>query len=152
MNQEKGEGETFQFPSFDEKESDHISKSNTVSINIEEEDKFEIPNQKPPKNPPNFSFTEFPPIEGANSPIDSFQFSFDDFQPDEQNDQAAFTFDINEKSSSKNEEEQLYQKFVTLISNPCFEYKGKPLKELFKQEDEAESIEAAYQLLIQAYQ
>lgn len=147
--------DSFQFPSFDSapQGDDVVSKSNTLSINIEEEeeDKFEFPQNENQKSTPEFSFSDFPPIDGSNSQIDAFQFSFDNFQPDQQNDQSTFTFDANDDANSKKEEEQLYQKFVSLISNPCFEYQGKPLKELFKQDDNTESIDAAYDLLIQAY-
>ena len=152
---DQNKSDSFQFPSFDSPEQENAvtSKSNTLSINIEEEeeDKFEFPQNESPKNTSQFSFSEFPPIDGTNSPIDAFQFSFDNFQPDQQNDQSAFTFDANDDANSKKDEEQLYQKFVSLISNPCFEYKGKPLKELFKQEDSTESVDSAYDLLMQAY-
>lgn len=152
---EQTKSDNFQFPSFDssEQENNATSKSTTLSINIEEEeeDKFEFPQNESQKNSPEFSFSEFPPIDGSSPKIDAFQFSFDNFQPDQQNDQSAFTFDANDDANSKKEEEQLYQKFVSLISNPCFEYKGKPLKELFKQEDSTESVDSAYDLLIQAY-
>ncbi|OHT14932.1 hypothetical protein TRFO_42804 [Tritrichomonas foetus] len=151
---ESPKNNVFEFPTFDNDNGQQLESNNKISISIEEEDedeeeKFEFPRSE---SPDAFNFSEFPPMDGtATSSPDAFQFSFDDFKPDQQDDQAVFTFDANDKTNANNEEEQLYQKFVTLISNPCFEYKGKPLEELFHQDDETESVDAAYDLLVKSF-
>ena len=59
-----------------------------------------------------------------------------------------FTFDANDDTTAKLEEEKLFTKFVELISNPCFKYVGKPLEDLFRQEDPTDTPEAAFALLV----
>ena len=76
-----------------------------------------------------------------------FNFSFDNF-PTGESTETSFTFDANDDSSTKAEEDKLYNKFIELISNPCFKYVGKPLEELFKQDDPTDSSEAALALLV----
>ena len=74
-----------------------------------------------------------------------FTMNFDDFPAEGQT--ASFTFDENENDASK-EEENLYQKLLTLISNPCFEYTGKPLSDLFVHNDPTDNSEYAFDALI----
>ena len=76
-----------------------------------------------------------------------FNFSFADFSNESNvNEGASFTFDINE-TENKPEEDKLFDQFISLISNPCFEYKGKPLNDIFKQEDPTDSASAAFAYL-----
>ena len=149
---------SFNFPDIENsKQSEKIEipeNTNSITIDIgeeeEEEDKNEKKEDKTEKAAPNdtFTFPEFPAV-GGESANDPFQFSFDDFTPDQENDQSAFVFDANDTKPT-NQEDELFQKFVSLLSNPCFEYTGKPLTELFKQEDETESIDAAYDIIMKS--
>jgi hypothetical protein len=87
-----------------------------------------------------FSFDDF--AADGNGGADGFVFSFGGF-PEESG--AAFTFDANDEGTS--ETEMLFEKFMGLIANPCFEYSGRPLVELFRHEDPGDSAEAAMRLL-----
>lgn len=98
-----------------------------------------------------FNFGEFPANDGQdnNGGDGSFQFSFDDF-PSGNDGQtgASFTFDANDAAPAASEEDKLYDKFISLIGNPCFDYTGRPLIEYFKHEDPTDSAAAAFSLLV----
>jgi hypothetical protein len=91
-----------------------------------------------------FSFDAFP-ADGASAGDGGFDFQFDEF-PDDAG--ASFTFDANQEPPPASESEILFEKFLGLIGNPCFAYSGRPLVELFRQEDPTDSAEAARALLL----
>lgn len=126
-------------------------ESNKLAIDIpeEEEDRHEPVPQFGNSQPEEFQFSinSFPGNDGG-AVTESFEFSFNDFPQEQVDSQAAFTFDANEEKQGNPEADQLFEKFVTLISNPCFDYKGRPLDELFLQDDPTESAEAAYEILV----
>lgn len=98
-----------------------------------------------------FNFGDFPTNDGQdnNGGDGSFQFSFNDF-PSGNDGQAnaSFTFDANDAIPIASEEDKLYDKFISLINNPCFDYTGRPLIEYFKHEDPTDSAAAAFSLLV----
>jgi hypothetical protein len=79
----------------------------------------------------------------------AFEFKFDDFPQDgELENGASFIFDVDSEKNEPAEVDELFDKFISLISNPCFEYSGRPLADLFKYEDPTDSAEAALALLM----
>lgn len=166
----KQEGEDkIEFPEFPE-ESEPKQQTDEISMDIPEEEEkkeeaFAFPTdfQEPKKDETDTNEIKIDLGEAEEKPADDsfqfnfgdatggndFQFSFNDFPQDGEADNgASFTFDANDQTPAVAEEDQLYEKFITLIANPCFEYTGKPLVELFKHEDPTDSAAAAFALLV----
>jgi hypothetical protein len=118
-----------------------IANSLSIAIDCEEEDPPEV-SQPPTFNP--FGDSQVPPT----SNFESFDFTFDNFTPSAPTDDSAFTFEVDSAPPAQSEEDILYEKFEALLGHACFEYTGKPLVEMFKQEDELDTIEAAYEFLV----
>jgi len=87
---------------------------------------------------------QFPAGEESNG---GFSFSFDSF-PQNTEQESAFVFDANEEKPEENPDNALYEQFLGLIANPCFEYTGKPLDELFKYEFDNDTPEKAFEILV----
>jgi hypothetical protein len=118
------------------------SRVDTADLSIipDEEEDRSTPQQ------PNLSTFQPFSFDGGDAP--SFNFTFDDVPQPNGADSSGFVFDLNEQPTELSEEEQLFGRLRELLNNPCFEATGPSLTELFKQEDETESIEAAYRILI----
>jgi len=85
--------------------------------------------------------------------FDAFDFAFDEFPAAAQSvavdDSSAFVFDAGEEPSEAAKEEDLFTRFVALLSSPCFEDARSPV-DLFRQDDATESVEAAFDILVKA--
>jgi hypothetical protein len=96
----------------------------------------------PPFQP--FSFGEPPSLGG----FASFDFTFDAVPPTSVADDSGFVFDQNDQLPQQDAGDQLFGRFRELLSSSCFERAGPPMADLFKQEDETESAEVAYGILM----
>ncbi|OHT07332.1 hypothetical protein TRFO_24497 [Tritrichomonas foetus] len=135
-NNESNEQSTFQpeFPTSDQQNDNQAGQSDGGSFQ--------------------FNFGEFPSGDDQSNQAGgggdgAFQFSFNDFPQDGDGQAgASFTFDANDEAPVTSEEDKLYEKFISLIGNPCFDYTGRPLIEFFKHEDPTDSAAAAFSLLV----
>jgi hypothetical protein len=138
--------------------SSDISSSLSIAIDPEEEDEAE-PSQpgsfdpfggSPPQSDSNSgSFDPFSASSPqADSNFGSFDFTFDNFTPSAPSDDSAFTFEVDSPPPTQSEEDILYAKFEGLMGHPCFEYTGRPLVELFKMEDDHDTIDSVYDFLV----
>jgi hypothetical protein len=117
------------------------SRVDTADLSIIPDEEEDRPGDGHPDLPP---FQPFP--FGGNAP--SFNFTFDEVPQPNGPDSSGFVFDLNEQPTERSEEEQLFAKLRELLNDPCFEANGPSVTELFKQEDETESIDAAYRILL----
>jgi hypothetical protein len=91
-----------------------------------------------------FNFGEQPSV----GEFDSFNFTFDEVPSAIVADDSGFVFDQNDQSPQQNAGDQLFARFRDLLSNPCFAPTDASVAELFKHEDETESVDTAYSILV----
>lgn len=123
-------------------EESYQDKEETISL-VEEEPMISIIEEPTTTDKPSddgFRFVD------SEKPDGEFVFSFEDFQAAD-DDGSSFTFDATEPPGSSVQGSPLFQRFIELINNPCFDYKGKPPSELFKLDLPATNAEEAFAFL-----